>query len=323
MAINITPNELIRDRHFLVVSKETKQTKSGDAYYVLELSNSSGKIEAKIWNNNIAHCNFEVGKIIELNGKSQEYNGKVGLIIDSCQVVDNEETANYSPTVPTLVFDIETVGKKFEELDAKEQDYLLNNLLKNDEDKEEAKKKTALFSIFGFVCAIGCYNPGTDRGIVLCLTPGESRELVPESEAYSYECFADEKNLLKRFWEITEKYEKFVTYNGDNFDFPYLIIRSGINRVKVPMAIKKWSDDVIDLQNKIRQGSGQHSAFKLEMLCKAFGVENPKEAGVSGGEVTSLFEKKEYNTIADYVSRDAFSTSRLYLIWKEYMSGEK
>ena len=42
--------------------------------------------------------------------------------------------------------DIETVGKKFDELDAKEQDYLLNNL-EDAEDEDVAKKKTALYSI--------------------------------------------------------------------------------------------------------------------------------------------------------------------------------
>jgi hypothetical protein len=321
MAIKIGADELIRDRHFLVLSKETKLTRSGDAYYVLELSDPNGKIEAKIWNNNIQFCDFEVGKVIEVNGKSQEYNGKTGIIIESCHPVESEEAKDFSPRVPTMVFDIETVGKKFEELDEKEQDYLLNNLLKSEEDKEAAKSKTALYSIFGFVVAIGIYNPDFKKGMVLLLNP-EMKETKPESDEYVYESFADEKGLLERFWQITEKYEKFVTYNGDSFDFPYLIIRSGINRVKVPMMMKKWSDDVIDLQNKIRQG-GQHGAFKLEMLCKAFGIENPKEAGVSGGDVTLLFYKKEYNTIADYVSRDAFSTSKLYLIWKEFMSGEK
>ena len=136
MAIKFGNNELIRDQHFLVKSKEVRQTVKGDNYYILQLTNKDGVIEAKIWNNNIAMCNFEEGKIIEISGKTQEYNGKTGIIIDSCQIVNNEEIGDYSPTVPTLVFDIETLGKKFEELDESEQDYLLNNLEKNETDKE-------------------------------------------------------------------------------------------------------------------------------------------------------------------------------------------
>jgi predicted PolB exonuclease-like 3'-5' exonuclease len=123
---------------------------------------------------------------------------------------------------------------------------------------------------------------------------------------------------LTEFWKIATEYELFVTYNGDNFDFPYLMIRSGINRVKMPFEVKKWgSDKFIDLQLKIKQSH----AFKLEMLCKAFGIENPKEAGVHGNDVNELFDNKDFQKIADYVARDAYSTSQLYMIWKEYMSG--
>jgi len=316
MAVKFGANELIRDEHFLVVKQESKQTSKGDTYYQLELSNKDGIIKAKIWNNNIPQCNLEVGKIIEVSGKTQEYNGKLGLIIDNCQIVNSEEIDDYSPISKTMVFDIETVGKKFEELDEVEQDYLLNNLEKATEDKEEAKTKTGLYSIFGKVCAIGAFNPGTKKGIVLLI--GEN-ELVPEKENYSYKIFETEKELLTEFWKIAKEYELFVTYNGDGFDFPYLLIRSGINRVKVPFEIKKWgSDKFIDLQKKILQGN---RPFKLEILCKEFGVENPKEAGVHGGDVNQLFDNKDFQKIADYVARDAYSTTELYLIWKEYMSG--
>jgi predicted PolB exonuclease-like 3'-5' exonuclease len=58
--------------------------------------------------------------------------------------------------------------------------------------------------------------------------------------------------------------------------------------------------------------------FKLEILAKAVGIENPKEEGVSGGDVNNLFKAKKYKQIADYVSRDAYSTYLLYQIYKEY-----
>jgi DNA polymerase elongation subunit (family B) len=317
MAIKFGANELIRDEHFLVKSKEIKQTKNGDDFYILELSNRDGKVEAKIWNNNIAQCNFEVGKIIELNGKTQEYNGKMSIIIDSCQIVTTEEANDYSPTVPTLVFDIETLGKKFEDLDEVEQDYLLNNLEKNEPDKEIAKNKTAVYSIFGIVCAIGAYDISTKTGFVLSLS---TKEISPEKENFTYKTFTTEKELLEEFWKITPNYEDFVTYNGDGFDFPYLMIRSGVNRVKMPFEIKKWgSDKSIDLATKIRQNG---RSFQLEMLCKAFGIENPKAKGVHGGDVSALYNDGEFNKIADYVARDAMATNELYLIWKNYMSGQ-
>jgi DNA polymerase elongation subunit (family B) len=318
MTIKFGPNELIRDEHFLVSKKEIKKTSKGDDYCQLELSNPEGKIEAKIWNNNLAQCQVEIEKVVEVSGKTQEYQGKISLIVDSCQIVDNEEASDYSPTVPTMVFDIECIGKNFEELDKDERDYLLNNLERAEENKEIAKRKTGLYSIFGTVCAVGIFDSNIKKGKVLVLNP-ENKELIPENKDYDYESFEDEKKLLIRFWELSKKYELFVTYNGESFDFPYLIIRSGINRVKVPLAIKKWSENFIDLQNKIKQNN---RPFKLEFLCKAFKIENPKEEGVHGDQVSELFNSGEYNKIADYVSRDAYSTNQLYLIWKEFMSGE-
>ncbi len=310
----ILANESISDRHFLILNKETKKTVKGDDYYLLEISDSTGKYEAKIWGNNFNFCDFEIGKIAEINAVAQEYNGKISLVINRCSKVENENIMDFSPSVPTLIFDIETVGKKFEEMDEIEQDYLLNNLEK-DIDNEEAKLKTGLYSIFGMVCAIGCYSPNEKKGKVFLISDSE---LTPEKNDYEYISFVNEKELLEGFWKEVKNYEKFVTYNGENFDFPYLIIRSGINRVKVPIAVKKWSDNFLDLQNKFRQSR----AFKLEILCKAFGIENPKEAGVHGNDVNKLFESKEYNKIADYVARDAYSTTLLYNIWREFMSGE-
>lgn len=315
MPIKLSPNELIRDRHFLVSKIDKKQTKGGDDFYVLELNDPTGAVSGTIWNNNISQCNFEMGKIIELNGKTQEYNGKIGIIIDSCQVITSEEATDYSPIIPTIVFDIETVGKKFDDLDEKEQDYILNNLNKEEEDPEIAKSKTALWSLFGVVVAIGCFNPDSKKGVVLVIS---DKELKPESDNYVYKIFADEKSLLQEFWKMASSFEKFVTYNGESFDFPYLINRSGINRVKVPFEIKKWSDNFIDLQQKFKQSN---RSFKLEMLCKVFEVENPKEAGVDGSQVGELYYNKEFQKIADYVSRDAYSTAQLYKIWKEFMSG--
>lgn len=316
MAINLGLNESIRERHFLVTKAEKKPTRSGGQYYQLELADKDGKVDAKVWDNVIGICKFEVGKVIEVNGKTQEYMGKISIIIDNCQIINSEDATDYSPSVPTMIFDIETVGKKFEELDEGEQDYLLNNLEKDEADKEVAKKKTGLYSIFGLVCAIGCFNPGTKKGTVLLIS---DKELTPEKENYTYKVFKNEKELLEEFWRMSVDFEQFVTYNGDNFDFPYLVIRSGINRVKVPFEIKKWgSDKFIDLQNKIKQSR----AFKLEFLCKAFGVENPKEAGVHGNDVNDLYYGADYQKIADYVARDAYSTTQLYSIWKEFMSGE-
>jgi predicted PolB exonuclease-like 3'-5' exonuclease len=316
MINTIKAGEKISDLHVLVRKVDKKTTKNGKPYYELELSDNSGVIIGKIWDNVFSTCEFEIGKIIEINGVSQEFGGKLSIIISSCVVINSEEVAEFRANIPTLVFDIETIGKDFDELDKEEQDYLLNNLEKNTEDKKEAKGKTGLYSIFGKVCAIGGYDSNLGKGFALILGKGE---IIPENENFKYHVFENEKDLLMKFWEIANKYELFVTFNGTSFDFPYLVIRSGINRVKINYEMKRYGNDHVDLMTKLNQNG---RGYKLEMLCKAFGIKNPKEEGIHGDDVNKLFKAKEYNKIADYVSRDVVATNELYLIWKEFLSGE-
>ena len=66
-----------------------------------------------------------------------------------------------------------------------------------------------------------------------------------------------------------------------------------------PESLKRFSEKFIDLQNKIRQNHG----FKLEMLCKAFGIKNPKAEGVHGDQVSELYEAGEFNKIVELLEK--------------------
>ncbi|HRT39776.1 MAG TPA: ribonuclease H-like domain-containing protein [Candidatus Woesebacteria bacterium] len=316
MISQLSANQKINEEHFLVKKVDKKTARNGNNYYDLELNDSTGVIIGRIWDNALPACNFEIGKVIEVSGQTDEYNGKLSLIINACQIVNGEDIANFKTVIPTMVFDLETVGDKFEELDQQQQDYLFNTLEKYEEDKEKSKKRTALYAIFGKICAAGCYNPDKKQGITIVI--GE-KKLCPEKNNFTYIVVKNEKELLEKFWELASKVQRFVTFNGNNFDIPYLIIRSGINRVKIPFEIKKYSQNFIDLEDRLKQNG---KPFKLEMLCRVFGIDDPKDKGVTGAEVSNLFYQKKFQQIADYVTRDAVATAELYQIWREYLSGE-
>jgi hypothetical protein len=57
-------------------------------------------------------------------------------------------------------------------------------------------------------------------------------------------------------------------------------------------------------------------AYKLEAVCKAIGITNPKEKGVSGLLVSDLYKQKKHQSIIDYVTRDVVSTAELYKYWR-------
>ena len=141
-------------------------------------------------------CEIKEGEVISLEGKVQEYKSRKSIVIESCKVDTTKSPSGYAPCIPTMTFDLETVGKDFEDLDEVEQDYLLNNLEKREEDKEIAKKKTGLYSIFGFICAAGIFDLDLNKGTTIVI--GE-KEMKPEKDTFTYIVVKTEKELIEKF----------------------------------------------------------------------------------------------------------------------------
>jgi hypothetical protein len=307
----------ITDQPFAVTSLVQKTTKAGAPYLQLTLTDPSGQIDAKVWNDAMPNVDLKEGTVGIITGRVGEYQGKLDLTISKASTSSEDSFDQHLSAVPTMIFDIETVGERFEDLEDWDQDYFLHRIEGNT-DEAEAKTKTGLYSLYGFVQAIGITSigEGLPKGIVLSLT---DKQLKPENNDFTYHTFKTEKDLIQKFWDLTGDYQRFVTYNGRGFDFPFLVIRSGINRVKIPMEIDDYNKTkFVDLADRLRQGGRQ---FKLEAFCRAFGITNPKQPGVSGLYVSQLYREGKHQEIADYVSRDALSTHELYAIWREYLSG--
>ena len=59
--------------------------------------------------------------------------------------------------------------------------------------------------------------------------------------------------------------------------------------------------------------------FNLDYFCKRFGITSPKSEGITGLDVPELFNKGEYQQIAEYCMRDVVATGELFQIWREYI----
>ncbi len=307
-------NQRLVSEKMIVRDVQSKKTKNGDDYLLVDLVSKEGSIQGKVWNNRIGFCELQLGKVHAIDGSTDEYLGKIGLNIDSSRIT-NEDVKTALPDERTMVFDIECAGNKFEELLEVQQVYMLKKLENKEEDIEKAKLKTGLYYLFGKVCSIGIYCPESETGKVMAWS---DKALVPEKKNFSYEIYASESELLAAFWKEVGQYDRYVGYNCDGFDWPYLVLRSGINKIAVSMPVRRHDGERwIDLQNIYKQSGN----FQLAQICIAFGVENPKEEGVSGLQVQELFYAKDYQTIADYVARDAYSTSLLYSIYRQYLKG--
>lgn len=316
----LTPGSLVADKFLLIESSE-KPTKNGSKFLLLKLAHKDGNLDGKVWSNAMSRVNIKPGSVVYLEGKIEEYNGQSSMIVEEGYTLHDEDPTAFMNEVkatPTMVFDIETVGVPFETIETESQKYLVERLerAQTEEEIELAKGKTGLYPLFGYVGAIGLLDT-RQKGVVLLLNDSP---VEMEDSRYTCETFATEKELLTRFWEIASKYQRFVSFNGAGFDWPFLVFRSGVNRVKVSVPIKQWNRDEnnIDLAAEIPPS---RSMYKLAEVNKAMGLSNPKEAGVDGGDVTRLFAENKQSDVAQYVARDVSSTLELYELWRTYMSG--
>ena len=142
----------------------------------------------------------------------------------------------------------------------------------------------------------------------------------------------DEVELLNQFWAVARHYDKVVTFNGRQFDVPFLYLRSA--QLDVPITRKNWlgyrfaTEPHCDLAEQltfynVSGRSGAARRFNLDFYCRIFGVDSPKSHGVTGMDVNQLMEEQRYGEIAEYCLRDVFATVKLFDIWKARLAGIK
>jgi DNA polymerase elongation subunit (family B) len=129
-----------------------------------------------------------------------------------------------------------------------------------------------------------------------------------------------EKEMLQKFWEVVEKYDTFVTFNGRAFDVPFLMVRSalaGIRPSKNLLANRYLNYHPsnarhIDLLDQLTFYGAMRKKGSLHLWCRAFGIESPKSQGVDGDDVKALYDHGKSADIARYNARDLEATTLLY-----------
>src|SRR4030043_1167216 len=217
-----------------------------------------------------------------------------------------------------VIFDIETFGKDFESLDKATQEYLLRYAATKAE-KEEVKDSLSFFPLTGEIITIGLLDPDKNSGIVFFQTAGDP--LLPfEEDNVRYET-GTEKEILKKFWNVIKKYDKFITFNGRGFDCPFILIRSAVHKIKPKKDLmpNRYNDTHIDLLDQLTFYGASRRRFNLDMWCKTFGIKSPKEDGITGDEVKELFKAGKYLDIARYCIGDLRATRELLYYWENYI----
>lgn len=231
-----------------------------------------------------------------------------------------------------LVFDIETIGEDFETLDQTTQESLTRWIKRDSHSEEdyaknlnEVKEGLCFSPLTGQVVAIGVYDVEKDKGAVYFQAPDSN---VSDSEDGNIKFRPlGEKELLEQFWNLAEKYDEFISFNGRTFDVPFLFARSaihGLRPTKNLMANRYLSSQPnnakhIDLLDQFTHYGAVRRKGNLHLWSRAFGIKSPKGEGVSGDQVGQMFREKKFLEIAKYNVGDLKATKQLYEVWEKYL----
>jgi 3'-5' exonuclease len=224
-----------------------------------------------------------------------------------------------------IVFDIETCAFPFDSLSESQQEYLLRYAEKETDERlkeiktDDAVRYTSLYPFTAKLISIGIYDINTDKSYVYY--ESEQPEEWKSEKDVHYKGLT-EGEMLKSFWRIIEVTDQIITFNGRNFDAPFLMIRSAMNKIRPSKNIcsKKYDQNFhIDLLDQLTY-FGLTRKFNLDFYCQALKINSPKSKGISGMDVKNLYEAGRIKDIAVYCADDIYATYKLYKIWDEFLN---
>lgn len=215
-----------------------------------------------------------------------------------------------------LVIDIETVGTPWEEHDSYVREYLIKG--KSEAEAEEEKRRGALSPFTGRIVAIGVVNAETGRSCAMYEVPGQT-ELVTRRDGNRTLISGTEMQILEKFWDYLDRGDRFISFNGRQFDGPFLMIRSAVHGIqpKRDLIGNRYrfhpNCDLREVLNFNGTVNARQMRFNLDLACKAFGIVSSKTDGMDGRAVETLYRDGRHEDIALYCLEDVRATSELYL----------
>jgi len=224
-----------------------------------------------------------------------------------------------------IVFDIETSGFPLETFSESQQEYLMRYVEKEKDEELRSEKELEairylnLYPFTAKVIVIGLMNITTGNRYII-FESEEPKEWDVEEKKISYHGMTEEEMLIK-FWYFLTKADKLISFNGRQFDLPFLMLRSAMLKIKPSRNFIKSRYDTtkhIDLLDQFTF-YGLTRKFNLDFYSRAFGIESPKSNGITGMDVNELYRAGKIEDIAIYCGDDIKATAELYSIWETYL----
>ena len=233
--------------------------------------------------------------------------------------------------MPKLVFDIETIGENYDEMDEATKEIMLKWLKKESYSDEEyqrevdaVKDNLGFAPLTGQIVAIGVLEVESEKGAVYYQNPDLAVGQLSEEDRDGVKLkVMSEKEMLEKFWEVAKHASECISFNGRAFDVPFILVRSAVHGIRVPINLMppRYSSNAnhIDLLDQLTFFGSVRKKGILHLWCRAFGIKSPKADGISGDDVGMLFKEKQFLKIAEYNVGDLRATRELYRYWNEYI----
>lgn len=302
------------------------RTRQGRPYIDLVVADAGRTVAGKIWDD--APEAMEAaraarrGQAVKLMFRAEQYQGAVQLNVRRLRAARDDDEGFDQRRVygdgfelvagklcRTLVFDLETVP-------AHDPATLPEGVLAAihrhaARDGCEPELVMSLSPLFGQVVSMAFTDGEEADGEVWALAvepPGGAATAAPP-----WMRLVPERALIQAFWLLAAQAEVVVSFNGRNFDVPFLVGRSLVHEIPArvdllgnPYAVRPH----LDLYRVISTGRSTGPA-SLDAVCWALGVESPKGA-MDGAGVAPAFARGAIAEIAEYNRGDVRATAAVY-----------
>ena len=127
-----------------------------------------------------------------------------------------------------------------------------------------------------------------------------------------------EKKILEDFWNFLKENKAFVlvTHNGYKFDMPFVIVRSCVNNVDIPVFVNmnRWQMETSNHFDTMLFFS-QYENFtnpNLEILAKLNGIEVPTQR-LSGADVERIYKEGDLEKIKERCQQDVEILEKVFV----------
>jgi hypothetical protein len=125
----------------------------------------------------------------------------------------------------------------------------------------------------------------------------------------------DEARTLRSFWnligDVRESHDLLIGHNILDFDLPFLIKRSIINRVKPPqISFRRYQKNLI--YDTMWEWSLWGHRISLNDVAEAIGVQSSKTGDIDGSQIYDYYSAGSHEEIALYCMRDVECTREIY-----------